>query len=222
MARTYAAGLPEDLVRQLALRRKRERPLDDCEDDVGSEEILDDTETLFDAATPEERIDAAYAEIRERMTADLLEQIQLSSPAFFERLVLDLLHRLGYGTDKDDLKRTGGSGDGGIDGVIALDKLGLEKVYVQAKRYADENTVGRPAIQAFFGALAGRRATKGVFITTSKYSREAREFARSASDSIVLLDGHRLAQLMIDNRVGVSPKKRYDIVEIDSDYFEGG
>ena len=133
-------------------------------------------------------------------------------------LVLDLLHKLGYGTNRDDGARVGRSGDGGIDGIISLDKLGLEKVYVQAKRW--QSNVGRPDIQGFFGALAGRRATKGVFITTSSYTREAHEFAASVSDKIVLVDGDHLAELMMDHGVGVQHRE-LRVPRVDSDYFEG-
>lgn len=168
--------------------------------------------------TPEERIESAVQILRSAVARELLEMIGQASPAFFETLVLDLLHALGYGTGRDDLQRVGGSGDGGIDGIIALDKLGLEKVYVQAKRW--RGSVGRPDVQGFYGALAGRRARKGVFITTSSYTREAREFAESVSDSIVLIDGARLAELMIDQRVGVNHDRAVTIPSLDSDYFE--
>jgi restriction system protein len=114
---------------------------------------------------------------------ELLDRIHRSTPGFFEKLVLDLLHALGYGVSRSDLTRTGGVGDNGIDGIITLDRLGLEKVYVQAKRW--QHTVGRPEIQAFFGALAGQRATKGVFITTSSFTREARDYATRVSDSLL-------------------------------------
>jgi restriction system protein len=130
--------------------------------------------------------------------------------------VLDLLHRMGYGASRADLQRVGGSGDGGIDGVISLDKLGLEKVYVQAKRW--QGTVGRPEVQSFYGALAGQRANKGVFITTSGYTAQAIEFAKSV-ERVVLVDGSRLADLMIDNEVGVSART-VKIPKIDSDYFD--
>lgn len=145
-----------------------------------------------------------------------------ASPSFFERLVLDLLMAMGYGASRSNIVHSGSPGDGGIDGVISLDRLGLEKVYVQAKRYGADNTVGRPSIQAFFGALAGRRATKGVFITTSRFSREAREFASSASDGIVLINGRQLADLMIDFGVGVGVRQRIAVVEVDGDYFDDG
>ena len=168
--------------------------------------------------SPEERIDAAVTELRESLVAELLSLIGMSSPAFFERLVLDLLHQIGYGVSRADLVTVGGAGDGGIDGIITLDKLGLEKVYVQAKRWQD--TVGRPQIQAFYGALAGRRATKGVFITTSSFSNAAISYAEQVSDSLVLVDGQQLARLMIDHSVGVSPQRTGTISKTDSDYFE--
>ena len=176
--------------------------------------------TTDEAATrqsPDERIDAALAELREQTASELLDLLLAQTPAFFEQVVLDLLHALGYGTSRSDLARVGKSGDGGIDGIISLDRLGLEKVYVQAKRW--QNTVGRPDVQSFFGALAGRRATKGVFITTSTYSREAREFAESVSDKIVLVDGARLTELMMDFGVGVQ-HKAIQVPRVDSDYFE--
>ena len=168
---------------------------------------------------PEERIEEAVQELNDSAASDLLAHIFENSPTFFEAVVLDVLHAMGYGTSRSDLQRLGGSGDGGIDGVIALDALGLEKVYVQAKRWKDK--VGRPTIQGFFGALAGRRATKGVFITTSDYTREAEEYAQEVSDSIVLVDGLRLTKLMIEHGCGVT-HKTVRIPRIDSDYFEEG
>ena len=169
--------------------------------------------------SPQERIENAIVELNQSVGAELLELIHESSPQFFEALVLDLLHTMGYGTSKADLQRVGGSGDGGIDGIISLDKLGLEKVYVQAKRW--QANVGRPELQSFFGALAGRKANKGVFITTSGFTREAREFALAVSDSIVLVNGARLTELMIEHGVGVSHKP-LKIAKVDSDYFEEG
>ena len=170
-----------------------------------------------DRRSPDERIEAAIAELNQAVARELLELIGQSPPEFFEALVLDLLHSLGYGTSRSDVQRVGKSGDGGIDGIISLDRLGLEKVYVQAKRW--QNNVGRPDVQGFFGALAGRRAKKGVFITTSSFSREAREFAESVSDSIVLVDGARLTALMIEHGVGVTHKP-LKVPHVDSDYFE--
>lgn len=168
--------------------------------------------------SPDDRLDEAIAQIRASVAADLLEQLHAVAPSFFEQVVLDLLHGMGYGTDKASLQRVGGTGDGGIDGVISLDKLGLEKVYVQAKRW--QNAVGRPDIQAFYGALAGQRATKGVFITTSTFSPQAKDYAASV-EKIVLVDGKRLSELMIDHEVGVSVR-RIRIPRIDSDYFDEG
>lgn len=168
-------------------------------------------------ASPDDRLDDALQELRKTVTAELLDQLHEVSPTFFETIVLDLLHRMGYGASRSDLQRVGGSGDGGVDGVISLDKLGLEKVYVQAKRW-QQQSVGRPEIQAFYGALAGQRANKGVFITTSNFSNQAVDFARSV-ERIVLVDGARLAGLMIDYEVGVTLRP-VRIPKIDTDYFE--
>jgi restriction system protein len=181
----------------------------------GQAELVDAATTA--ASSPIERIEKAVEEVHDSVGTELLELIGRSPPSFFEKLVLDLLHRMGYGTSRADIQRVGGSGDGGIDGVISLDRLGLEKVYVQAKRW--QGTVGRPVLQAFFGALAGRRAKKGVFITTSTFTREAVEFAEHVSDSMVLVDGERLAALMIEHGVGVS-HKALKIALVDNDYFD--
>jgi restriction system protein len=167
-------------------------------------------------ASPDDRLGDALAELRRSVAAEVLEALAVVSPSYFESIVLDLLHRMGYGANRSDLQRVGGSEDGGIDGVISLDKLGLEKVYVQAKRW--QNTVGRPEIQAFYGALAGQRANKGVFITTSGYTSQAIEFARSV-ERIVLVDGSKLAELMIDHEVGVSART-IKVPKLDSDYFD--
>ena len=170
-----------------------------------------------DKASPDERIDQAIGELNDSVASELLDLIAGATPTFFEHLVLDLLHALGYGTSRLDLQRVGGSSDGGIDGIISLDRLGLEKVYVQAKRW--QNNVGRPEIQGFFGALAGKRAKKGVFITTSAFTKEARDYANQVSDSIVLMNGSQLARMMIDHAVGVTHRP-LKIAQVDSDYFE--
>jgi restriction system protein len=167
-------------------------------------------------ASPEERLGLALEEIRRAVVAELLDTLATVTPAFFETLVLDLLHRMGYGANRSDLQRVGGSGDAGIDGIISLDRLGLEKVYVQAKRW--QGTVGRPEIQAFYGALAGQRAKKGVFITTSGYTAQALQFAQSV-EGIVLVDGVRLAELMVDHEVGVTARV-LKVPKVDVDYFE--
>lgn len=173
-------------------------------------------DSTAEISSPEERLGTAVKEMRESVAADLLETLSKVSPTYFETIVLDLLHKMGYGANRNDLQRVGGSGDGGIDGVISLDKLGLEKVYVQAKRW--QSSVGRPEIQGFYGALAGQRATKGVFITTSAYTAQAIDFAKSV-ERIVLVDGIKLAELMIDHEVGVSTRI-VKIPKFDSDYFE--
>ncbi len=170
-----------------------------------------------DELTPDERIDVAVSEVRAAVSQELLGALRAAPPAFFEKVVLDLLHAMGYGLGRESLESVGGSGDGGIDGIISLDRLGLEKVYVQAKRW--QGTVGRPEIQGFFGALAGRRAKKGVFMTTSSYTREAKEFAASVSDSLVLVDGAQLTRLMMDHGVGVE-HKALAIPRINRDYFD--
>ncbi|MGE4243252.1 restriction endonuclease [Ramlibacter sp.] len=166
--------------------------------------------------SPDDRLSQALTELRQSAASELLEVLGHVSPGFFETIVLDLLHRMGYGGSRSDLQQVGGSGDAGIDGIISLDKLGLEKVYVQAKRW--QSSVGRPDLQAFYGALAGQKARKGVFITTSAFTAHAAEFARSV-DGIVLIDGVRLAELMIDHEVGVT-SQAVKIPKLDSDYFD--
>ena len=167
-------------------------------------------------ASPDDRLEEALVEIRRTVAAEVLEALRQVSPTFFETIVLEVLHRMGYGASRADLQRVGGVGDGGIDGIISLDKLGLEKVYVQAKRW--QQVVGRPEVQAFYGALAGQRANKGVFITTSSFTSQASEFARSV-ERVVLVDGARLAKLMIDHEVGVTLRP-VSVPKLDSDYFE--
>lgn len=179
--------------------------------------IEEDINGAVGAQPPEERIDAAVRELNVAVSTELLDRIRRGSPLFFERLVLDLLHALGYGSGVEDLRHTGQSGDGGIDGIISFDKLGFEKVYVQAKRW--QAPVGRPEVQAFFGALAGRRAKKGVILTTSGFTREAREFAEQVPE-LVLVDGERLAALMIDHAVGVTHHRTVKLARLDGDYFE--
>ena len=170
--------------------------------------------------TPEDQLASAYRRIRQDLEIDLLEQVKASSPSFFEQLVIDLLVSMGYGGSRQDAGRAiGKSGDGGIDGIIKEDKLGLDAIYVQAKKW--EGTVGRPEVQKFAGALQGRRAHKGVFITTSSYSREAIEYVGLINTKIILIEGQELASLMIDHNVGVATTGRYELKRIDADYFEG-
>ena len=173
------------------------------------------------SGTPEDALASAYLQLRTNIETELLETVKQSSPAFFERLVIDLLVQLGYGGNRQDAARAvGKSGDGGIDGIINEDRLGLDVIYVQAKRW--ESTVGRPEIQKFAGALQGQRAKKGIFITTSAFSNEALEYARVIDTRIILIDGQRLVKLMVDANVGVSLVGAYEVKKIDSDYFEEG
>lgn len=173
---------------------------------------------LESSNTPEESLEAAYQIIRIALANEIIEKIKSCSPSFFERLVVELLVKMGYGGTMEDAGQAiGRSGDGGIDGIIKEDRLGLDAIYLQAKRW--ENTVGSPEIQKFAGALQGRRATKGVFITTSDYSKGAREFAGAINNKIILIDGDELADLMIDYNVGVSIFATYETKKIDSDYF---
>lgn len=168
--------------------------------------------------TPQEIIEDAYATIRSGLASDLLEQIMQGSPSFFEQLVLDLLVKMGYGgTRQAAAKAVGGSGDEGIDGIINEDRLGLENLYIQAKRW--QNTVGRPEIQKFVGALHGKNARKGVFITTSDFTKEANAYANALQDKVVLINGEMLADLMIEHNVGVALDQTYEIKRVDSDYF---
>ena len=215
-AKENAAPLPQDDVENLAIGYMNVRlkvatdsaPLDaqaQIEPDVTSA-----------TASPDDRLEQALQELRETIAADLLDNLLQVTPNRFEVIVLDVLHRLGYGANRNDLQRVGGSGDAGIDGIISLDKLGLEKVYVQAKRW--QNTVGRPDLQAFYGALAGQKAKRGVFITTSGFTVHAIEFAKSV-EGMVLVDGNRLVNLMMDNEVGVT-SRLLRLPALDRDYFD--
>jgi restriction system protein len=171
-----------------------------------------------DTDTPEDAIESAYQRLRNDLASDLLQQIHGCSPAFFERLVVDLLVKMGYGGSRRDAGQAiGKSGDGGIDGIIKEDRLGLDVIYIQAKRWQD--TVGRPEIQKFVGALQGLRARKGIFITTSTFSNEATQYAGMVENKVVLIDGQSLATFMIDHGVGVSPVASYEIKRVDTDYF---
>lgn len=168
--------------------------------------------------TPVEAIEDAYQTIRESLSTELLQQIKGCSPSFFESLVVEVLVKMGYGgTRKDAGEVLGKSGDEGIDGVINEDRLGLDVIYIQAKRW--EGTVGRPEIQKFVGALQGQKARKGIFITTSDFSKQARDYASAIESSVVLVDGETLAGLMIDHDVGTTVESSYEIKRVDSDYF---
>lgn len=180
-------------------------------------EEIDDQESN-ETRTPEEVIETAYQKVRRGLAAELLQVIKEHSPVFFERLVIDLLVKMGYGgTRKDAGQAIGRSGDGGIDGIIKEDRLGLDIVYIQAKRW--DSVVGSPEIQKFAGALQGQRAKKGVFITTSAFSQAALDYISRIDSKIVLIDGDMLAQLMIDYNIGVASVAAYELKRIDSDYF---
>lgn len=183
---------------------------------TGAGETIDATTT----ATPEEQIDAAQAVLHQALKADLLQRILAQSPAFFERAIVDLLVGMGYGGSHENAaRRLGKSGDGGIDGVIDEDRLGLDRIYVQAKRYAAHLSVGRPEVQGFLGSLVGVGAAKGVFVTTSTFSAPAIDFVRHLPQRIVLIDGDRLADLMIEHGVGVRIARTVDVKRLDEDFF---
>jgi restriction system protein len=168
---------------------------------------------------PEELFESAYKDLQETLTAELLDAIRNCSPEFFERLVIDVLLKMGYGGSRREAGAAlGRSGDEGIDGIIKEDKLGLDIIYIQAKRW-EKTTVGRPEIQRFAGALLGQAAKKGVFITTSTFSREAQDYVKGLDAKIILIDGERLAELMVEYNVGVDPVATYEIKKLDSDYF---
>jgi len=177
-----------------------------------------DSDQVESLATPEETLEAGYQRIRESLAQEILDKVKAASPSFFERLVVDLLVKMGYGGSRKDAgEAIGRSGDGGVDGIIKEDRLGLDILYIQAKRW--EGNVSRPEIQKFVGALQGKHARKGIFLTTSSFSREAHEFVKHIETKIVLIDGVTLAGLMIDHAVGTSTAAVYEIKKVDQDYF---
>ena len=187
---------------------------------TGSEEKTTQ-EIASEDLTPTEQLEQAYHSIVDDLAADLLQKTLEQSPFFFEHLVVDLLVKMGYGGSfANSAQVTQYVHDDGIDGIIYEDKLGLDKIYIQAKRYKLDNTVGKPQIQQFSGALDEQKATKGVFITTSSYSKEAKQYVQNLNKKIVLIDGQELARYMIEYNVGVSTKQVYEVKRIDSDYFE--
>lgn len=191
--------------------RNRRRNAEDDELDTAEAEIQN-------AQTPEELLENAYLQVRRQIEAELLSQIKSSPPEFLERVVVDLVVRMGYGGSRKDAgEALGRSGDEGIDGIIKEDPLGLDIIYLQAKRW--EGTVGRPEIQKFAGALQGQRARKGIFITTSTFSADALEYTSRIETKIILIDGPRLAKLMFDHGIGVATASSYEVKRIDSDYF---
>lgn len=171
-------------------------------------------------ATPEEQIDSAYTVLTKALMADLLARVMEQTPSFFEHLIVELLVAMGYGGSHDDAARQlGRSGDGGIDGVIDEDRLGLDRIYVQAKRYTAGSSVGRPEVQGFVGSLVGLGASKGVFVTTSSFSKQALEYAKSLQQRVILIDGARLAELMVEFGVGVRISRIVEVKRLDEDFF---
>lgn len=186
---------------------------------ISKNEKPKEPDTSTDELTPLEHIEIGYQNVKKELELELIKKVKSVSPAFFERVVVELLVAMGYGGSRKDAGQIfGKSGDGGIDGVIKQDRLGLDVIYLQAKRW--EGTVGRPEIQKFAGALQGQRAKKGIFLTTSGFSAEATQYASSIDSRIVLIDGETLAGLMIDAGIGVSKVATYDVKRLDSDYFE--
>lgn len=184
------------------------------------QEELTENSYHFDDIDPEEKINIGYKEIKNTLKDDLREKLFELSPFKFEMFVLDLIKALGYGAKTGDIEHIGGAGDFGIDGIVHLDRLGLDKIYLQAKRYKLDNKIASAEIQKFFGALKGRQATKGIFLTTSSFQPSAKEYAKSVSDTLILLDGDQIAELMIEAEVGVSAKRKIIIPVVDNDYFE--
>ncbi len=199
----------EERINSFRYKKKGDR-VDSAFDNEKEEELKE---------TPEELIESGYQKIRKSLENELLFKLKSVDPYFFEKIVVELLVKMGYGGSIQDAGRAiGKRGDEGIDGIIKEDKLGLDVIYIQAKRW--EGVVGRPEIQKFVGALAGQRAKKGVFITTSFFTKEAMDYALQMDTKIVLIDGEKLAQYMIDYNLGVSVQNTYEIKKIDSDYFE--
>ena len=183
------------------------------------EKLADTTETASSTSTPEEQIDAAHSVLTTALKAELLQRVLEQSPAFFERLIVDLLVAMGYGGSHEDAARQlGKSGDGGIDGVIDEDRLGLDRIYVQAKRYST-GAVGRPEIQGFVGSLVGLGASKGVFVTTSTFSKQALDYAKALQQRVILIDGARLTELMVEFGVGVRINRTVEVKRMDEDFF---
>lgn len=182
------------------------------------EEQSEPEDDAANAQTPEESLENAYQKVRRQVEAELLSSIMDNPPEFLERVVVDLVVRMGYGGSRKDAgEALGRSGDEGIDGIIKEDPLGLDIIYLQAKRW--EGTVGRPEIQKFAGSLQGQRARKGIFITTSSFSAEALDYVSMIDSKIILIDGTRLAKLMFDHGIGVAGASTYEVKRIDSDYF---
>lgn len=208
---------PQKIDRKLLSQYKEYRVFSNKQNE--NEVITSDNHLESEEITPEESIDRIYNKIENQIADDLLEIILEKDGYYFERLVMDVLFKMGYGNFKEDSKMvTPKSNDGGIDGIINQDRLGLDKIYIQAKRW--ENVVGRPELQKFVGALSERQANKGIFITTSNFTKDAKEYIEKVTQNIVLINGEKLTKLMIENNVGVQINYTYEIKKVDRDYFD--
>lgn len=206
----YLTQFPEFNKWREDYKGKRQNAVNDAVEEI---EDVEDT-------NPEEVIERTHALLQAELRTEILESVLGLPPAFFERLIVDLLIAMGYGGGRSEMgKALGRSGDGGVDGIIKEDELGLDRIYVQAKRYDPDNTIGRPQLQAFSGSLDGFNASKGVFVTTSSFANTAVEFVDKIHKRIILIDGNRLAELMIRHNVGVRVKNTFEVKKIDEDYF---
>lgn len=213
----FSRGIPRASARKELKSLPAYRAYVTTKTEIDGSESTDEPDT---ATEPLERIEAGIAQLHADVAADLLKRLREQPPEFLEQSVLDVLVAMGYGGVEQQVRRVGSSGDGGIDGVIDQDPLGLDRIYVQAKRYAPGNTVGRPALQEFVGALHGMGASRGVFITTSAFSQNARDYVQNIQTRVVLIEGIRLATLMIKYGIGVQQRKVFTLVEVDEDYFD--
>ncbi|MCM5557363.1 restriction endonuclease [Pleomorphomonas sp. JP5] len=220
--RALLATGPEKIDVALLLREPEFRAFYTGEGAAG-EEVVENTAVRQAApvtTTPEEQIDAAHATLTAALRDELLQRILANSPAFFEQVIVDLLLAMGYGgSHKDAAAQLGRSGDGGVDGVVNEDRLGLDRIYVQAKRYAPGSPVGRPDVNGFVGSLVGLGASKGVFVTTSTFSQPARDFVKHLTQRVILIDGRELADLMIEHGVGVREYRKVAFKRLDEDFF---
>lgn len=193
----------------------------DFQNKVNPKEEKQETETDYKNQTPEELIETAFHDFQKSLAEELLDKIRNVSPSFFEKLVVALLVKMGYGGSiKDAGQAIGRTGDEGIDGIIKEDKLGLDVIYIQAKRWKENNVIGRPEIQKFVGALAGQGAKKGVFITASSFTKEALDYKPMNDTKVILIDGMKLANLMIEYNLGVAQLHCYELKKLDNDYFD--
>lgn len=210
---------PEKITAALLERYSEFQEFKNRKKDQSKISAEDEVVQVYENETPEDSLASAYRLLRKNLEDEILASVKESSPSFFERLVVDLLVKMGYGGNRQDAGRAlGKSGDGGIDGIINEDQLGLDVIYIQAKRW--EGAVGRPEIQKFAGALQGQRARKGVFITTSGFTKEALEYVSLIESKIILIGGEKFASLMVEHNVGVTVIGKYEVKKMDSDYFD--